>query len=68
MMKRCLILVFVLCLLVGCGGEPKAGDTRVRKADGMVIVYVPSGAHWAHAYDPKLRPVRASTKNSRFYQ
>ena len=42
-MKRYLILVFVLCLLVGCGSEPKAGDTRVRDADGMVMVYVPVG-------------------------
>jgi formylglycine-generating enzyme required for sulfatase activity len=51
--KRYLMLIFALCLLVGCGGEatpmtgPPAdasiGDTWTRPADGAVMVYVPAG-------------------------
>ena len=46
-MKRYLILVFALCLLVGCGGEltpvPVPSDTWTRPADDMEMVYVPAG-------------------------
>jgi formylglycine-generating enzyme required for sulfatase activity len=51
--KSYLMLVFVLCLLVGCGAEPmptaapttwaSIGDTWTRPADGAVMVYVPAG-------------------------
>ena len=42
-MKRWVLTAFVLSLAVGCGGVPKAGNTRVREIDGMAMVYVPAG-------------------------
>jgi formylglycine-generating enzyme required for sulfatase activity len=42
-----LVLVLMLCLLLGCGGETtsthSAGDTWTRPADSAVMVYVPAG-------------------------
>jgi formylglycine-generating enzyme required for sulfatase activity len=37
-------LVFLCFLLAGCAGPiPQLGDTQVRAADGMEIIYVPAG-------------------------
>jgi formylglycine-generating enzyme required for sulfatase activity len=68
-----MVSLLLLCLLAACGpeadvpaptmtpgaAEPKAGDTRVRNTDGMVMVYVPAGEFLMGSTDEDLEAVMA---------